>query len=145
MPTMYAPDFAAEGVAKIVLKQKLLPIFRVAPGGNESGDRQVADCYGNRHGMLLFRCLPTKHGDCKSAEEAGGDVSDFYSAGGLMRHWGELLPRVLRGNFMISRLSVPRRPLLRCSPPAAGRSPSMPSIRVIRSISKDKLVERSNA
>jgi len=85
---MHALDFAAQDVARVVLRQRLLPIFQVKAGGNESGNGQIADCYGNRHGLLLFRLQPScKAGAADDDEE--DELGHFYSAEGLMRRWGE--------------------------------------------------------
>ena len=51
---------------------------------------KLADCYGIRHGLLLFRWLSKPgHRTAEAAADTKANVlQDFYSAESLLRSWG---------------------------------------------------------
>ena len=53
---------------------------------------RLADCYGIRHGLLLFRWLskPGHHTAGAAADAKANVLQDFFSAESLLRSWGGL-------------------------------------------------------
>ena len=68
------------------------PGLQVTPDGPNVDKSRLADCYGIRHGLLLFRWLskPGHHTAGAAADAKANVLQDFFSAESLLRSWGGL-------------------------------------------------------
>lgn len=66
--------------------------LQVTPDGPNVDKSRLADCYGIRHGLLLFRWLskPGHHTAGAAADAKANVLQDFFSAESLLRSWGGL-------------------------------------------------------